>query len=563
MKAMAGSTLRIAAALSILLSGPSEAGILGTKHDMSARASISMARGGAPEICIFCHTPHVSNPAAPVWNLSMQGLLYTPYSSSTLQARPGQPNGDSKLCLSCHDGTIALGGGNKGLSALSLQFRSPRSNLTTDLSDDHPISFYYDFSLASGDAELASPDELPDRIYLDEEGRMQCTSCHDAHEDRYPDFLVMDNAYSALCTSCHRKRGWAGSTHEGSSASWSGAGVDPWPYSEQNTVASNGCSSCHTSHASGSREWLLYYAEEEENCLSCHSGTVARKDIASDIRKPYRHPVESSRGLHDPLEDVAGMPRHVECHDCHDPHATMGTEAKAPFASGALEGVTGVHSGGGYVKRVAYEFEVCFRCHADASDQSLPLIERQVLQPNIRLKFDPAGPSFHPVVAPGTSNDVPSLIFPLTEASQIYCSDCHASDDGPGTGGGGASGPHGSIWPFLLEREYRIADGTPESFQVYALCYKCHERSSIVADESFPSHSKHLDDGSSCAACHDPHGISATQGNSIEHSHLINFDVSLVRPDTQTGLLRFEDLGNRKGRCYLECHGRSHSPEEY
>ena len=39
----------------------------------------------------------------------MPVTAYIPYSSSSLQAKPGQPTGTSKLCLSCHDGTIALG----------------------------------------------------------------------------------------------------------------------------------------------------------------------------------------------------------------------------------------------------------------------------------------------------------------------------------------------------------------------------------------------------------------------------------------------------------------------
>jgi hypothetical protein len=28
-------------------------------------------------------------------------------------------------------------------------------------------------------------------------------------------------------------------------------------------------------------------------------------------------------------------------------------------------------------------------------------------------------------------------------------------------------------------------------------------------------------------------------------------------------MLQFEDLGRFSGRCYLQCHGVSHSPKEY
>ena len=43
----------------------------------------------------------------------------------------------------------------------------------------------------------------------------------------------------------------------------------------------------------------------------------------------------------------------------------------------------------------------------------------------------------------------------------------------------------------------------------------------------------------------------------------INFDVAIVQPDSRTGRRTFEDLGVFHGRCFLSCHGRSHSPKEY
>ena len=49
----------------------------------------------------------------------------------------------------------------------------------------------------------------------------------------------------------------------------------------------------------------------------------------------------------------------------------------------------------------------------------------------------------------------------------------------------------------------------------------------------------------------------------MNNSHLINFDVAIVQPDPGTGRRTFEDLGVFHGRCYLSCHGHSHSPKEY
>ena len=128
----------------------------------------------------------------------------------------------------------------------------------------------------------------------------------------------------------------------------------------------------------------------------------------------------------------------------------------------------------------------------------------------------------------------------------------------------GAAGPHGSIFPFLLERNYTTLDGTEESPTEYALCYKCHSRTSILNNESFAAHKKHLVDVKTpCSVCHDPHGISATQGNAINHSHLINFDLSVVFPEPASNRLEFEDLGRFTGRCTLLCHDRSHNGEQY
>jgi hypothetical protein len=77
-------------------------------------------------------------------------------------------------------------------------------------------------------------------------------------------------------------------------------------------------------------------------------------------------------------------------------------------------------------------------------------------------------------------------------------------------------------------------------------------------------HRKHVvEENTTCSVCHDPHGISATQGNSINNSHLINFDISIVEPDPNTGMLKFEDGGSNTGTCYLSCHGATHSPCVY
>jgi predicted CXXCH cytochrome family protein len=482
-----------------------------------------------------------------------------------MQAAPGQPTGTSKLCLSCHDGTIALGAVASRAAPVGLFGRvTGRPNLGRDLSDDHPISFLYDATLAAADGELLPPGGLTDFVRLDQNQEVQCTSCHDAHNDDYGDFLRVDGQYSNLCTSCHDKPGWVGSSHNSSTASYQGGGIDPWPETDWDTVAANGCSNCHTMHAAGHPETLLRFPLEEENCLVCHDGSLAATDIAGEITKSTRHAVDSYLGTHQSEEDPLTMPRHVECYDCHNPHAAVDWTGTPPDVGGSLNGAPGVSLAGAPLEVARDQYEVCLRCHGDNPGEPLPGIERQDSEPNLRFKIDPANPSYHPIAAQGASSDVPSLLSPWSPTSFVYCTDCHASDNGPGAGGSGPAGPHGSRWPYLLERNYSTQSGTLESDAAYALCYKCHDRSSILNDRSFPGHDKHIRGSAApCSICHDPHGVSPGLGVPGSGTHLINFDVSIVTPDPVSGLLEFEDLGTNQSRCYLSCHGKDHSPLGY
>lgn len=182
----------------------------------------------------------------------------------------------------------------------------------------------------------------------------------------------------------------------------------------------------------------------------------------------------------------------------------------------------------------------------------------------MRQKFGPTSASFHPVITTSPSLDTVSLVPGLTRGAVIRCTDCHNNDSGPRAGGGGPDGPHGSIHASLLERNYTVRDDISESQFEYALCYKCHQRSSILSNDSFPSHRQHIaDERTPCSACHDPHGISPIQGLGSDHTHLINFDTRIVRPDSATGRMEFRDRGRRAGSCTLECHGSEHNDRTY
>jgi hypothetical protein len=107
------------------------------------------------------------------------------------------------------------------------------------------------------------------------------------------------------------------------------------------------------------------------------------------------------------------------------------------------------------------------------------------------------------------------------------------------------------------------ASSYPESAAAYALCYKCHNRNIILTDVSFKGHDKHINGANaSCSICHDPHGISSTQGNATNNSSLMNFDRRFVTPSSG-GILRYENLGGGRASCYLTCHSRNHNPLSY
>lgn len=154
-----------------------------------------------------------------------------------------------------------------------------------------------------------------------------------------------------------------------------------------------------------------------------------------------------------------------------------------------------------------------------------------------------------------------SLIPPLRVGSVITCTDCHNSDNARSSGGSGPNGPHGSIYEPLLVRNLSTEDFTAESAEAYALCYGCHSRDSILANESFPIHRRHIVDvRAPCSACHDAHGIYRGQGSSANHGSLINFDLSVVMPaDTPAGRrIEYVDTGRMSGNCTLTCHGLTH-----
>lgn len=528
-----------------LLSAQPLGGMLETKHNLSVSSTGAVKALTENEVCVFCHTPHNAAPEMPpLWNRQFSSANYTPYNSPSLQAAIGQPNGYSKLCLSCHDGTIAIGAVRnvRGQSATIQMIGTgvggvmpPGSTLIgTNLLNDHPISFVFDQALRSADGELVDPTTLTERVRLYPganpgiEDSMQCTTCHDPHTVEFPKFLRKNpkGQTDNLCLTCHQKPGWVGSTHESDTFFWP----------EDQTVEEvrdHSCFACHTPHTIEGAERLLRNAAIgvdsaiEETCYLCHqtaaTGGIAQ-NIKSEFGKSYRHPVTLEPGGHKPVfisRPPEGLPenvllnpgavaedprftdtKHVECVDCHNPHRVTSTNR--------TEGMRGIALDGSEVTNVINDptpadgqpsnrqYPLCLRCHGDTYDRVIgTLTLPSGAQPgNKRTEFQTTNSAFHPVAGPGRNtsanlNDQLQLNG-LSTTSVIKCTDCHNSDAYESTSGRVPStgstvntpvGPHGSVYPSIRRARYENTLPGPTSWSAdnFNLCFRCHDETRLMA----------------------------------------------------------------------------------
>ncbi len=330
------------------------------------------------------------------------------------------------------------------------------------------------------------------------------------------------------------------------------------------SILPKSCRACH-------RGMQMGITGEERTCLRCHGNRAERsdmeaagymtlsssldmKDIEAELSKPYNHPVLTVGGVHQQREvlpeDLINAKRHSECIDCHDAHQL---QKNAPYRGISKRGV------GNFNADVTEEYELCYKCHAESAN--LPADSS-----NKREEFRTTNPSYHPVEGEGANAYVISLKAPYAakkeksgDISTISCSDCHGSDNDSGP-----EGPHGSNYQGLLVDNYEMVSGRGESQRAYALCYRCHDRDSILANESFPYHAQHIQgnatrvfSGTSCFTCHDAHGSSNNQ-------YLIRFNPRVVDANA-SGNLEFKAQGvaSRHGSCALSCHGVDHEPKSY
>ncbi len=328
--------------------------VRGTVHNLSSDVSPTRAvKSQESGICIFCHTAHGSPVLAPpLWNKTLSVATYTTYKSSSLDALTElgitdlpQPGDSSKLCLSCHDGTVAVGTVSwfKGLSSQTIDLYGidaggimPAGSgattgytrrLGTDLSNDHPISVSYTKTLAERDGELRAVDSdqkgfAPAGLIIGPRGdpgspklplfgptgsaQVQCSTCHDPHIrddntavvgnqkflrlNRFQEMQPLaefSEANDIICLGCHKAgNSWAYSAH----ANW--------------LVADE----TYTAPAANQREFPTGLPVSKASCLNCHD-----THTVSGARRLLREGTDSTA-----IPKALGNPASEEtCFQCH------------------------------------------------------------------------------------------------------------------------------------------------------------------------------------------------------------------------------------------------------
>ena len=608
--------LRVLAGVIILLIAASVraqvAGDVMGMHNLGP-GSKSPVTGTRTDSCSYCHAPH-SGLNLGLWNQKLTTQTYTMYSSDTEKNTGVQPvlASDSNMCLSCHDGTVAVG---STVAYGQVTMRGSMNTLdvfSSKMQSSHP------FSLAPPlkdnvhlVASLAANGKTADATGAVKliNGSVECTSCHNPHVQAKDlvsqNFLVKDSSGGQLCLSCHdpsRTVGgqvnpladWSTSAHA-TSANKITAAAQLGSYT---TVATDACISCHTPHNAGSGARLLR-GQDEQACISCHNGStnVAMAEytnVFAEYQAPkVGHPVPTSTNPHDAAENtLLDNNRHATCADCHNGHGSQPVQTfpSAPQIRVSQKDVAGINASDGtsVLTPAVNQYENCLRCHGNSTGKQVqpvygyfPVRAVSAGDPlNLIPQFAVAASSSHPVMHPRSSSLAqPSLLSNMLNldgvkqgramGTQIFCTDCHNSDDNREFGGTGANGPHGSRWTHILERRYEFSQAPTPGQHItnlfpnpdlsvngpYAMCAKCHDLANqVVKNTSWSEHARHINNGFSCSVCHTAHGMGATSG-AISGERLVNFDLNVVAPNGSSPI----SYSRGSNTCALACHGHAHT----
>lgn len=173
--------------------------VFGSPHDFKTAGEYSLG-GASYTLCNFCHIAHKfgSAPTGPsylLWNHTLSSVSsYGVYASDSMASTPTDLGGQltvSNLCLSCHDGTVAVDSWYEAPAGTNFQplpqgsFTMAQDHTVRDLTKQHPVNFIYPDATTAANVGI-----LPavDQHSIDGNGnvplfsgRMQCATCHDPH----------------------------------------------------------------------------------------------------------------------------------------------------------------------------------------------------------------------------------------------------------------------------------------------------------------------------------------------------------------------------------------------
>lgn len=493
---------------------PPTGDVLGS-HNLSASGTGPVK--GRLDPCLYCHAPHsgvgITNSA--LWSQTLSAQTYTTYSSTTLHNTTQQTplGGSSSLCLSCHDGTVAVGQTQPYGSQTMAGSMTSADTFGANLQGSHPFSLKMPMvdapdlvpSLAASHT-TADPTNAVKLI----NNNVECTSCHSPHVQAIDtvsqNFLVRDSSNGQLCLACHEASARTVGGQNNPLAQWptsihaqAGNKIANGPVlGSYANVAQNACISCHMPHNSLAGPRLLRgpvpavsnMDSYTQNCMNCHNGgsniTPAIPNVYAEFAK-IAHPYPAGNNSHDTNETaLLNNNRHATCVDCHSPHASLQVTSFAsplpPVVRGSQNGVIGISSTDGttVLNPAVNQYENCLRCHGTSSGKQvlavfgyLPTWAVAASDPlNIIPQMTATSTSSHPVLHDRTSAlGQPSLLSYMQNldgrtqgramGTRILCTDCHNSDDNREFGGSGPNGPHGSQYLHILERRYEFSQVLP------------------------------------------------------------------------------------------------------
>ncbi len=246
-------TLRFLGLVALVVLAPAAAwaftpgtGIAGTPHDFSSK-------GGGVGVCTFCHTPHRAIQTLLLWNHTLSTNTFSwdvpsTTAGTTFPTFKGDTyKGPTAKCLSCHDGSVAVGdiawwleGKPAILDNTKYEWPDAFNVGATDgvpgsMKGNHPVAMPFPFqaakntynSVTTGNGIVlgewqSDPQTLNIRLFNDDgsgaitagavatKTGIECSSCHDPHNKASVDDLflrgeVKGTTTAYICLKCHVK----------------------------------------------------------------------------------------------------------------------------------------------------------------------------------------------------------------------------------------------------------------------------------------------------------------------------------------------------------------------